>query len=98
MAINVGNPVQSCPLKQSDYIPEQPQDPKKHFINFRLVDDNGKPLGNIQLLVTLPDGSSQEMATNEKGMIEIPNVDPGNCKIDFDWKEVTLDNVVLFHS
>ena len=96
MATNVGNPAQSCPLKQTEYLPPQQQEPKKHFINFKLVDDKGKPMENVQLLVTLPDGSTEEATTDKNGMIEIANVQPGSCKIAFDWKEATTDNFVFF--
>jgi len=96
MATNVGNPVQSCVAKASDYIPEQPQDPRKHFINFKLVDDKGKPVENVRLNVILPDGTPYDGNSNGEGKIEIPNVDPGSCKIEFDdWRTFTLEDSVL---
>jgi hypothetical protein len=86
------NLIQTClNIKKED----ETQDPNKHFVNFKVVDENGKPLEGITLLVTLPDGSSEEQSTNKDGMIEIKNIDPGNCILKSDWKKVKLDESVI---
>jgi hypothetical protein len=94
MATNVGSPVQPCPLnKKKEPLPIQ--DPFKHWINFNIKDDSGKPVANVTIQVVLPDGSVEEHTSDEKGIIEIKNIEPGTCKIKSDWKEITVNDAVL---
>jgi hypothetical protein len=74
---------------------EEKQDPNKHFINFKVVDENGKSLDGIVLLVELPDGSSEERTSDINGMIEIKNIEPGQCTFESDWKKAKVDNTVF---
>ena len=59
-----------------------------HWIKFKVVDGDNNPLENAVLRITLPDGNTVRRKTNEDGIIEINNIDPGNCKIETDWKGV----------
>ncbi|HEV3251852.1 MAG TPA: hypothetical protein VGZ71_12910 [Puia sp.] len=95
MDSNVANPVQQCPKKADN---KPPQDPKKKWIKFLVQDDKGVPLANVRLNVILPDNSTEEVCTDEKGMVEINNVEEGNCKIESDWRSLTVDQTVHLHS
>ncbi len=100
MAEKVGNPILAC---YRYFFPvEAPPAPAKktetHFIKFNIVDEKGAPLENITLNVMLPDGSSEEKTTDKNGKIEIHNIKPGKCKIEFEWKKLTLNNTVLLQS
>jgi hypothetical protein len=86
MTTNVGSPTLDCPLKKK---PEK-QDPKKHWIKFKVVDTDNNPLKKVVLRITLPDGSSVEKTTDKNGMIEINNIEAGNCKLETDWKGHTV--------
>jgi hypothetical protein len=90
MASSVSNPVQECPGKVVD----EPVDPDKKWIKFLVKDDKGKPLPNIQLNVILPDGSREEKVTDQDGMIEIKNIDAGDCKLDVDWRSLHVGRAV----
>ena len=93
MKSNATNPVQPCPNKK-----KPAPDPKKKWIKFLVQDDKGVPLANVRFHVTLPDGSTEEVCSNEKGVIEIFDIDEGNCKIEADWKEHVVDDTVLLQS
>lgn len=84
------SPIQECPLK------EEKQNPKLHWIKFKLQDDEGKPMSDIAVNITLPDGSMEEKISDKDGLIEIKNVQPGNCKIESNWKEYTVRETVFF--
>ena len=88
------NPVQSCPKKQS-FKPDSPQKQTKHFVKFKLVDEKGTPLQNILIHVVLPDGIHLEKVSDKNGMIEITNVDPGQCRLKFPWQKVKMDDAAL---
>jgi hypothetical protein len=94
MATNVGSPVQSCPLNKNNE-PAQKQDPAKHWIKFNIQDDSGNPVPNVTLNVVLPDGIVEEHTSDEKGLIEIKNIEPGMCKIEENWKELKVFDTVL---
>jgi hypothetical protein len=94
MAKGTGYPKQSCPLNSNEE-DEEPQDSKKHWIKFSIQDEFGKPVPNVTLQVTLPDGSVEEKTSDKDGIIEIRNILPGICKIESDWKECTIEDAVI---
>jgi len=94
MATNIASPKVTCPNKKVEE-KEEEQDITKHQIKFLIQDKTGKPLPNITLQVTLPDNSVMEKTSNEKGLIEIKNIEPGNCIVKSDWKEYKVDEVVI---
>jgi hypothetical protein len=91
---NVGSPACGCKNKTKK-VEEEVQDPKKHFINFKVLDQNKKPIENVILHVILPDGSCVEKTTDKNGIVEIKNVEPGTCSLKSDWKKVSVYNAVL---
>jgi hypothetical protein len=93
---NVGSPIKSCKNKKGGKSEEE-QDPKKHWIKFKVVDTNNNPLEDVTLMVILPDGSREEKATDKDGIVEIRNIDPGKCKLEFDWKGCTINDCLLIH-
>jgi hypothetical protein len=94
MATHFGSPVLKCPLK-SGAIKERHQDPKKKWIKFEIHDEKGKKMQNVTIQVTLPDNTIAEMTSDKSGMIEINNIDPGICRIKFDWKDLKVYDCVL---
>jgi type VI secretion system secreted protein VgrG len=67
---------------------------KKHYIEIKLVDNDGKPVPGEPYKVTLTDGTTVADGTlDEKGFARVDNIDPGNCQVTFpgrdqqDWSE-----------
>lgn len=87
MADGVGSPVQDCPGKESGSNPPEEKKPELHWIKFKVQDESGKAIPGIVLQVVLPDGSREEKSSDDKGMVEINNVKPGNCSIDFEFDD-----------
>jgi type VI secretion system secreted protein VgrG len=57
---------------------------KKHWIEIRLEDKDGKPVPGEPYVVTLPDGSTVASGTlDDKGWARVDNIDPGNCIVTF---------------
>jgi hypothetical protein len=90
----ISSPIQGCPY-QNNPSTEEKQDPKQHWIKFKLQDSQGQPVKGIKLKVTLPDGKIEEKISDETGAIEIRNIKPGSCKIDTDWSELTIHETVF---
>jgi hypothetical protein len=91
---NVGSPIKSCKNKKGGKSEEE-QDPKKHWIKFKLVDTNNNPVKDVTLMVILPDGSREEKTTDKDGIVEIRNIEPGKCKLEFDWRGCTINDCLL---
>lgn len=69
----VGDPVQGCPT-----------DPPKHWVEIRLLDEDGNPVPNEEYLVTLPDGSDVHGYLDDKGWARFaPLDDAGTCEVSF---------------
>jgi len=90
----IGSPVQGCPGKEGSS-PEDDKKPESHWIKFKVQDDAGKPLAGLTLHIVLPDGSREEKTSDDKGMIEINNLTPGNCSIDLDYDDHILHETVF---
>jgi type VI secretion system secreted protein VgrG len=57
---------------------------KKHWIEIKLVDEDGKPVPGEPYQITLPDGSTIADGTlDEKGFARVDNIDPGTCQVTF---------------
>lgn len=70
----------------------EPKAPEKTWVEFRLVDEDGKPVGDVAYKVTLPDGDVFRGRLNSQGMVRFDSIDPGDCQISFteldgsEWK------------
>jgi hypothetical protein len=85
MSTSVDNPVQPCPKKDSDVT----QDRKKFWIKFKVVDaDSNKPMENVVVDLTLPGGQGTILLTDDKGQIDIKNIDSGTCLLVSDWRDM----------
>jgi hypothetical protein len=66
----------------------------KTWIEFQLIDEDGKPVPNASYSVRLPDGSIQNGTLNSQGVVRFDNIDPGQCQITFpridarEWHEI----------
>lgn len=67
----------------------------RHFINFKIEDEIGNPLQNVELNIILPDGTTKKLQTDINGMIELTNIQPGNCTINSDWKQLKIDDTMI---
>ncbi len=60
----------------------------REWIQFNTIDfDTQKPVGNVKLKITLPDGSEQETESNPAGVITIVDLDPGSCSVELNEKD-----------
>lgn len=57
--------------------------PTKTWIEFKLVDNNDKPIPNERYKVKLTDGTISEGHLSAGGTVRFANIDPGNCDISF---------------
>ncbi|WP_321475354.1 hypothetical protein [uncultured Paludibaculum sp.] len=57
--------------------------PAKTWIEFKLVDNNDKPIANERYKVKLTDGSTKEGHLSAGGTVRFAGIDPGNCDISF---------------
>jgi type VI secretion system secreted protein VgrG len=63
---------------------QQGAEEKTHWIEIKLVDEDGKPVPGEEYKVTLPDGSTVASGTlDEKGRARVEGIDPGSCKVTF---------------
>ncbi len=57
---------------------------KTHWIEVKMVDEEGKPAVGESYQVILPDNETVESGTlDEKGLARVDKIDPGNCQITF---------------
>jgi type VI secretion system secreted protein VgrG len=57
---------------------------KEHWIEIKLVDDDGNPVPGEPYKITLPDGTTVADGTlDDKGLARVDNIDPGNCQVTF---------------
>ena len=77
---------QLSPLEESVARPKKVERPKireKTWVEFFLVDMEGKPVPGVRYRVKLPDGTTKEGALNAYGQANFYEIDPGTCKISF---------------
>lgn len=60
-----------------------PPAPTKTWIEFKLVDNNGKAIPNERYKVKLTDGRISEGHLSASGTVRFNGIDPGNCDISF---------------
>lgn len=53
------------------------------WVEFELLDEDGKPVPNIPFRVKLPDGTIVNSTLNAQGRARFPTVVPGNCEFSF---------------
>ncbi len=57
---------------------------KTHWIEIKLVDEDGDPVPGEPYKITLPDGTTIADGTlDDKGFARVDNIDPGTCQITF---------------
>ena len=94
MGANIGCTKKSCP-GAFEKIPVEKQDPKLHRIKFLIQDKTNKPLPDIIIKITMPNGRSKIGKSDKDGIVEIKNIKPGSCKIESDWKNFMVYFSVL---
>lgn len=78
-------------IKAPTHDPNAPENKDKtHWIEIKLVDEQGKPVPGEPYRITLPDGSTIADGTlDEKGFARVENIDPGTCKVTFPNRDKT---------
>jgi hypothetical protein len=72
----------------------EPETPTKTWVEFQLLDENGKGAAGVAYEITLPDGSTQRGRIGANGAVRFDNIDPGQCQVRFpeldgrDWTPV----------
>ncbi len=95
MCPKVGSSKESCPNSGNEIIDEE-QKVVKHWIEFVILDENKIPLPGVSLQVSSSDkGKAKVGISNEDGLLQIKNIDPGDYKIESDWKDVMVYEAVL---
>jgi hypothetical protein len=72
--------------EEVEYVPLAPAPKKKpaekHWVKFQVVDDvSGDAVAGVTVEIKLPGGKSKKYKTNNKGEIEIKDLDSGTCDI-----------------
>jgi hypothetical protein len=71
--------------------------PKRHWVEFRVVDDKtGNPVKGIELTVKLPDGSIEKRKTDQDGYIEINDTLKGACEVSCETGDEPPSNMYEF--
>lgn len=74
-----------------------PAPARRDWIRFRVVDEaTGSPLEDVQLAITLPDGTVTNYLTDVNGLISIEGIDPGVCDAACDIQKIEKGNVLPF--
>jgi len=69
-----------------------PTKKEKTWVEFRLVNDEGKPVPGARFKLKITDGSVREGSLDDNGSVRVQNLDPGMCEISFldydqrEWK------------
>jgi len=56
---------------------------EKGWIEVVIEDEEGQPVAFVRVRVTTPDGQVIEATTTGDGMISLPGVPDGTCKVEF---------------
>lgn len=84
--------IQDCPNKQTE---EPVQDPDQHWIKFNVLNEFSEPVPDVTVQITLPDGSIEEKTSDKNGMIEILNIDAGECKVEYDLSGSMVERATI---
>ena len=90
------SPAAALPCKDKQPEPEI-QKPIEHFINFKLVDEKGKPIKNAIISGILPGNEPFKIASEKavNGVIEIKNIKPGKVIVHSNWKKLTINDILI---
>lgn len=56
---------------------------KKSWIEVEILREDDSPVTGEQYKITLPDGTIADGTTDDKGLVRVSGIDPGQCKIQF---------------
>ena len=96
----VGNPAEGCANKKKSGPPNKPVPPMpKDFINFKIVDEKGDPVQGVFVMIEdsgVGDNKKiDEKPSDENGLVKFKNIKPGECKVQFIWEGLKIEDVVL---
>lgn len=61
----------------------QPCEKGKTWVEVRLVDEDGKPVGGQRYKIRLPDSSLREGVLDDQGTVRFDGILPGQCTVSF---------------
>lgn len=68
----------------SDLIPPELVSLEEHWLEIKVVDEAGEPVGGVRCVVELPDGGTRHARTDDGGVLYVDGVtQPGACKVRF---------------
>ena len=79
---NAGAAAQSQGDTASEILPCQKED-ENHWIEIRLVGEDGEGIGNTRCIVTAPDGKEHRVKTDANGVIRLEGIPVGKCQVSF---------------
>jgi len=80
--------------KKKNKPPPPVQKTEKTWVEFRLVNQDNKPMRGASYRLKITDGSVREGTLDDAGSVRVPNLDPGMCEISFlsydqkEWKRI----------
>lgn len=77
------NSAQQKTLSQSGADAKGGCPPPKHWIEVKLVDENGDPIPNEQYVITGPANEEHSGTLDGNGFVHIDGLDPGLCSVSF---------------
>ena len=72
---------QSDKDKTAEVLECPPRD--NHWVEIRLVGEDGVGIGDTRCIVTAPDGTKHRVKTDAKGVIRLEGIPEGKCKVAF---------------
>jgi hypothetical protein len=82
-------PIPTVEPKEKVPSPSPPRRKEKVWVEFRVVEaDTGGPIGEVDLAVTLPDGTVEECQTDAQGMVRFSGIEAGNCSVSSPYGEI----------
>lgn len=72
------------PFIEKDEEPEIAEEPEEnHWIDIRLVDEEGEPVPGVEFEIKLPDGRKRRGVTNAHGVVYFSGLEAGECEFSF---------------
>lgn len=75
-------------------VQDEPE-PDPNWITFEILDDEGKPASGVRLPLVRPDGAAQELTTDSRGEVHLPDVPLGGFDLEGIESEDPLEVVAV---
>ena len=75
--------VAPCGVNKGDGHSRAGKPDEKGWIEVVVVDEEDRPVANVLCRITAPDGKVVEATTSGEGVLHVPAIPDGSCKIEF---------------